>query len=67
MDKEISNNELTKLHYPILWESKNGNIEIQDKHGKQLNSKHEVYIRELGFIEEQISKYREYEGEIVTC
>ena len=66
MDKEISNKQLEKLHYPIWWEIKEGNIEIWDTHNKELNSEHLVYTREEDFIQEQISAGI-YQGTIEIC
>ena len=66
MDKEISNKQLEKLHYPIWCEIKEGNIEIWDTHDKELNSEHLVYTREEDFIQEQISEGI-YQGTIEIC
>ena len=51
--------------YPIWWEIIEGEIYIWINNNKESVSKdHVIYKKEIDFIQEQISKYNIYEGEI---
>ncbi len=51
-------------YYPITWEINHGQIEIHCKNGKLLPLGHELYSIEASFIQDQISDYGYYSGEI---
>ena len=51
--------------YPLWWEIEEGEVFIWTNNNKEPISKnHTIYKKEIDFIQEQISKYNIYEGEI---
>ena len=51
--------------YPVWWEIFEGDIYIWINNNKESVPKdHVIYKKEIDFIQEQISKYNIYEGEI---
>ena len=63
-DYEIKRKALEEKYYPITWEINHGQVEIHCKDGKLLPLDHELYSIEASFIQDQISDYGYYSGEI---
>ena len=63
-DYEIKRKALEEKYYPITWDINDGQIEIHCKDGKLLPLDHELYSIEASFIQDQISDYGYYSGEI---
>ena len=56
---------MTNTLYPIWWEIDEGEVSIWTNDNKEPISKdHAIYKKEINFIQEQISKYHIYQGEI---
>ena len=57
---------MTHKLYPVWWEVSEGKILMWTKNRKNpIHRDHPVYKKEISFIQDQISKYNIYEGEII--
>lgn len=56
---------MNREQYPIWWEIEGGEVSIWTNNNKEpIPKDHAVYKKEINFIQEQISKYHIYQGEI---